>query len=96
MAIAEGPDGRVNSLLRSFPYSRASILERWPKAKAIEGFEPDGEDPSKRYQVNDLLDHDKRVAAVALCDQCLRGLKYADARTWEWFRRYRDRLSQGK
>ena len=39
MAIAEGPDGCINSVFRSFPFSRASILERWPKAKEIEGFE---------------------------------------------------------
>ena len=50
----------------------------------------------KENQLNDLLESDKNEPIVALCDQCLNTLKYADARTWEWFRRYRYRLSQGK
>src|SRR5580692_3356339 len=35
------------------------------------------------YQLNDLLRFDKNEPAVALCDQCLHSLKYADAHTWE-------------
>jgi hypothetical protein len=50
----------------------------------------------KQCQLNELLQIDKHEPAVALCDQCLRLLKYADARTWEWFREYRERLSQEK
>ena len=46
----------------------------------------------KPRQLNDLLRFDRNEPVVALCDQCLNLLKYADARTWEWFRRYRDRL----
>ena len=45
------------------------------------------------YQLIDLLEFDRNQLIVALCDRCLRLLKYADARTWEWFRKYRDQLS---
>jgi hypothetical protein len=50
----------------------------------------------KPRQLNDLLLVDRKEPVVALCDQCLRSLKYADAGTWKWFREYRARLSQGK
>jgi excisionase family DNA binding protein len=46
----------------------------------------------KPRQLNELLERDRNEPAIALCDQCVRLLKYADARTWEWFREYRDRL----
>jgi hypothetical protein len=46
----------------------------------------------KPRQLNELLRHDKNEQVIVLCNQCLRGLKYADARTWEWFRDYRARL----
>jgi hypothetical protein len=44
------------------------------------------------YQLDDLLRFDKDEPVVALCDQCLHALKYADASTWKWFRDIRDRL----
>jgi excisionase family DNA binding protein len=46
----------------------------------------------KQRQLNDLLRFDKNEPVVALCDHCLQALKYTDARTWKWFREYRDRL----
>lgn len=36
MALAEDADGRVNTVFRSFPLSRRSILEKWPNAKKAE------------------------------------------------------------
>jgi hypothetical protein len=44
------------------------------------------------HQLNDLLEFDETEPIVPLCDQCLHLLKYADARTWGWFRECRDRL----
>jgi hypothetical protein len=38
----------------------------------------------------DLLNENEPI--LALCDQCVHALKYADARTWKWFRDHRDRL----
>ena len=52
--------------------------------------------PGKPHQLNDLVQFDKNEPVIVLCDPCVRLLKYADAKTWEWFRRYRDRLSQEK
>lgn len=46
----------------------------------------------KPRQLNDLLKFDKNEPVIALCDQCLHLLKYADAITWEWFRECRNRL----
>ena len=69
MAIAEGPDGRVNSVFRSFPFSRPSILERWPKAKEIEGFEAEKIcplEPRRRVGMQSLVEplRQPRLAAV--------------------------------
>ena len=50
----------------------------------------------KPYQLNDLVQFDKNEPVVVFCYNCVRLLKYEDGGTWEWFRRYRDRLSQGK
>jgi hypothetical protein len=38
------------------------------------------------------LRFDENEPIVALCYECLSALKYADAKTWKWFREYRDRL----
>jgi hypothetical protein len=38
--------------------------------------------------LDELLQHDKNEPTIALCDQCVHALKYADARTWKWFLRY--------
>ncbi len=46
----------------------------------------------KQRQINELLEFDKSEPVIALCDDCLHALKYADAKTWNWFRKYRDRL----
>lgn len=52
MAIAEGPDGRVDSVFRSFPYSRRNIMERWPEAEKIEEFaDSKSDDPDHPYEV---------------------------------------------
>jgi hypothetical protein len=48
--------------------------------------------PGKSYQLNDLLRFDKEEPMVVLCVCCIRSLKYADAKTWKWFRDYRARL----
>lgn len=48
--------------------------------------------PGKPRRLNELLKSDANEPVIALCDRCLRLLKYADARTWEWFRRYREGL----
>jgi hypothetical protein len=47
---------------------------------------------ARPHQLNELLEFDEREPVIALCGQCVNALKYADARTWEWFREYRDRL----
>ena len=49
----------------------------------------------KPYQLNDLLEHDERVPAVDLCDQCLHALKYADGRTCGWRLRSRRDCNAG-
>ena len=46
----------------------------------------------KPRQLDELLQHNKSAPIVVLCNQCVHALRYADARTWEWFRRYRARL----
>lgn len=43
--------------------------------------------------LDELLRSNRDEPAVALCDECLHLLKYADAKTWNWFRKYRDRLT---
>jgi hypothetical protein len=48
----------------------------------------------KPRQLNELLKSDRNEPVISLCDQCLHLLRYADARTWEWFREHRDRLSR--
>jgi hypothetical protein len=48
----------------------------------------------KPRQLNELLEFDTDEPIIALCNKCLHSLKYADARTWKWFREYRDRLRQ--
>jgi hypothetical protein len=50
----------------------------------------------KPRQLNELLEFDRDEPAIVLCRQCVHLLKYADTRTWKWFREYRDRLSQDK
>ena len=50
----------------------------------------------KPRQLNELLQFDRNEPIIALCGQYLHSLKYADASTWKWFRKYRDRLSEGK
>jgi hypothetical protein len=52
--------------------------------------------PGKPRQLNEVLRFDRREPEVALCDDCLRLLRFADARIWEWFRRYRDQLAAEK
>ena len=49
-------------------------------------------DPGKQRQLDKLLQHNKSAPIIVLCDECVHSLKYADARTWRWFREYRDRL----
>jgi hypothetical protein len=46
----------------------------------------------KQRQLNELLEFDKDEPIVAICNHCLHLLRYTDARTWKWFREYRDRL----
>jgi hypothetical protein len=48
--------------------------------------------PGRQYQLNALLQFDKKEPMVVLCNQCVHALQYADALTWEWFREFRDRL----
>lgn len=50
----------------------------------------------KSRQLNELLLFDRKEPVIALCDQCVRSLKSADARAWKWFRDRRDQLSQEK
>jgi hypothetical protein len=50
----------------------------------------------KSRQLNELLRFYRDEPVIVLCGQCVHLLRYADARTWKWFREYRDRLSQGK
>jgi RNase P subunit RPR2 len=45
--------------------------------------------PGKPRQLNDLLLFDKNEPVVVLCPQCVHLLRYADAKTWKWFRDYR-------
>ena len=47
-------------------------------------------------QLNELLRFDKNESIVVLCNQCVRLLKFADAKMWKWFREYRDRLTREK
>jgi hypothetical protein len=49
---------------------------------------------AKQRKLNDLLQFDRNQPVIALCNQCLHSLRYADAYTWKWFRVYRGRLSQ--
>lgn len=52
MALAEGPDGKVNTVFRKFPLTRSSILERWPKAEKFDYFKNDRDpDPDKAFTV---------------------------------------------
>jgi hypothetical protein len=46
----------------------------------------------KPRQLDELLQHNKNEPTTALCDQCVDALKYADARTWKWFRDHREQL----
>jgi RNase P subunit RPR2 len=48
--------------------------------------------PGKPRQLNDLQQFDKNEPVVVLCAGCVHSLRYADAKTWKWFRDYRDRL----
>lgn len=41
-------------------------------------------------QLNELLEFDRDEPVIVLCSQCVNALRYADARTWAWFRKYRD------
>jgi hypothetical protein len=40
----------------------------------------------KPRQLNELLRFDRNEPVIALCNECLHLLKYADAATWKWFR----------
>jgi hypothetical protein len=44
--------------------------------------------PGKPRQLNELLRFDSDEPVIVLCDECVRALRWADARTWEWFRGY--------
>jgi hypothetical protein len=48
------------------------------------------------HQLNELLQFDRDEPVIPICNKSLHSLKYADARTWKWFREYRDRLNSGK
>jgi hypothetical protein len=43
-------------------------------------------------QIDELLQFNRDELVIALCNQCLHSLKYADAHTWKWFRDYRDKI----
>ena len=51
----------------------------------------------KRRQLNEVLPFRTGTRPViALCNQCLHWLRYADAKTLKWFRDHRDRLISGQ
>lgn len=50
-ALAEDAEGRVNTVFRSIPMSRYSIIEKWPNAKNAEGVEWGDEDGDKMEEV---------------------------------------------
>ncbi len=49
--------------------------------------------PGEPYQLNDLLRFDQSEPVVALCNDCLYALRYADATTWKWVREYRESIT---
>ena len=50
----------------------------------------------KQRQLNELLQFDRDEPVIVLCSKCVQLLRYADARTWRWFRDYRFRLSHDR
>jgi hypothetical protein len=44
--------------------------------------------------IDDLFRFRLTNIGVFLCDKCYKDLIQADARAWEWFREYRDRLAK--
>jgi hypothetical protein len=47
-------------------------------------------------QLNEFLQHDENEPLIVLCNRCVHALKFADASTWKWFRKHRNRTSQDK
>ena len=41
--------------------------------------------------IDDLIRFRMTEIGVNLCNECYAALRQADARAWEWFRKYRDR-----
>jgi len=46
----------------------------------------------KHRWIDDLFRFRMNRIGVVLCRECYKALMQADARAWEWFRGYRDRL----
>ena len=47
-------------------------------------------------QLNELRKFDADEPVIVLCAQSVHLLRYADAKTWKWFRDYRYRVGQDK
>jgi hypothetical protein len=50
----------------------------------------------KHRWIDDFLQFRITEIGVFLCDKCYAALRQADARAWEWFRKYRDRKPSSK
>ena len=48
----------------------------------------------QRRWIDDVFRFRMNRIGVFLCDKCYRALIQADARAWEWFREYRDRMNR--
>ena len=48
--------------------------------------------PGKHRWIDDFFRFRITKIGVFLCDKCYAALRQADARAWEWFREYRDRI----
>lgn len=46
--------------------------------------------------IDDLLQFRVTEIGVSLCNKCYAALRQADARAWEWFRKFRDRKLSAK
>jgi len=54
------------------------------------------ENVGKHRWIDDLIRFRITETGVSLCNKCYAALRQADARAWEWFRKYRDRKLRSK